>query len=392
MKRAAALCAISILALSSALPVRAADKGGLKDGMGDLEERVAELEAITAHKGNRKVTVTISGQINKAMLWTDGLGPKQNGVIDNSSSPSTLNIEGVAKIDKDWRAGYRVEFGLDNTPAIPLLENQVNIRHNFVWLEGPVGKLSLGHTSMASDKTTSVTLANTDVASRMLSLAPLSTVYFLGFDLPWNDVRRDLVRYDSPVFGGFILSASYANGDTAAASIINSGFNPDHAWDVALRFAQEIKEGGGWRIAAAVGYRDENYTINASPISFLPFVRDKVYSGSASVMQMSTGLFVNVAGAKVQGELLFGGMDYQAYQVQAGMERKFFAVGKTTLYGEYAQMQIDSVSSKPWFIGGGVIQSIDAAALDLYATVKQIDLDDGSPKASQFLAGARIKF
>ncbi len=33
---------------------------------GDLEERVAELEATTARKGNRVVSVQIYGQINKA--------------------------------------------------------------------------------------------------------------------------------------------------------------------------------------------------------------------------------------------------------------------------------------------------------------------------------------
>ncbi len=389
MKRLLALaCAVSMYAV----PAGAADLG--KDGgITDLEERVAELEATAAKKGNRKVTVVVTGQINKAMLWaSEELGSKQHGVIDNSTSPSFVSVEGLAKINKDWKAGYRLELGVDSAPPIPLVQNQVSIRHNYLWLEGPIGKVSLGHTSMATDKITQITVANTEVASRMLSLAPLSTAYFLGFDLPWNNLRRDVVRYDSPMMGGLMISASYANGDSAFSSLLNSGFNPDHAWDVAVRYIVELKEGGGWRLAAGVGYRDENFVVNASPISFLPFVRDRVWSGSASVMHVGTGLFLSGSMARVNGELLFGGLDYDAYELQGGIERKIFAIGATTLFAEWAQLRVDSASEKPWFVGVGAVQAIDAAALDLYATYRQIDLDDGSPKASTVMVGARIRF
>ena len=41
-------------------PAKAADLGG--DCCSDLEDRVAELEATTARKGNKKVSVTLYGQ------------------------------------------------------------------------------------------------------------------------------------------------------------------------------------------------------------------------------------------------------------------------------------------------------------------------------------------
>jgi hypothetical protein len=50
-------------------PAKAADLGG--DCCSDLENRVAELEATTVRKGNKKVSVTIYGQVNKAVLWWD---------------------------------------------------------------------------------------------------------------------------------------------------------------------------------------------------------------------------------------------------------------------------------------------------------------------------------
>ena len=47
-------------------PASAADLGG--DCCADLEERIAELEATTARKGNRKVSLTISGWVNEAVF------------------------------------------------------------------------------------------------------------------------------------------------------------------------------------------------------------------------------------------------------------------------------------------------------------------------------------
>ncbi len=49
---------------------RAADLGG--DCCADLEERVAELEATTVRKGNRKVSLTITGRVAATMTyWTE---------------------------------------------------------------------------------------------------------------------------------------------------------------------------------------------------------------------------------------------------------------------------------------------------------------------------------
>ena len=53
------------LMLGTSVSAQAADLGG--DCCGDLEERVAELEATTARKGNRKVKLEVSGQVNEAV-------------------------------------------------------------------------------------------------------------------------------------------------------------------------------------------------------------------------------------------------------------------------------------------------------------------------------------
>src|ERR1700686_4746461 len=83
-------------------PAASADLGG--DCCADLEERVAELEATTARKGNRKVSLTISGWVNEAIFaWDDGTQRKvYQGT--NSLEQSRFRFTGEAKIDKDLSA------------------------------------------------------------------------------------------------------------------------------------------------------------------------------------------------------------------------------------------------------------------------------------------------
>src|SRR4030095_11883671 len=81
-RHAALLFAAGLLAAGGAAPAGAADLGG--NCCADLEERVSELEATTARKGNRRVSLTISGQVSTALMaWDDG---RRNDVyvVDNS--------------------------------------------------------------------------------------------------------------------------------------------------------------------------------------------------------------------------------------------------------------------------------------------------------------------
>jgi hypothetical protein len=94
------LAAAGLFASGVALPsaAQAADLGG--DCCADLEERVAELEATTARKGNRRVSLTISGQVQTSiMAWDaggrfggiDGKAAVPNGtadVVTNVGAPS----------------------------------------------------------------------------------------------------------------------------------------------------------------------------------------------------------------------------------------------------------------------------------------------------------------
>ncbi len=87
-------------------PAQAADLGG--DCCADLEERMAELEATTARKGNRKVSLTIAGHVNKAVLfWDDGFEDNAY-VVGNKNDQTNISFTGEAEISKGWKAGYDI--------------------------------------------------------------------------------------------------------------------------------------------------------------------------------------------------------------------------------------------------------------------------------------------
>ena len=122
LMRAAGHGAIAALAgfLLNTGSASAADLGG--NCCADLEERIAELEATTVRKGNRRVSLTVSGHVNRSVLyWNDGF---QNDLysVDNAISNSRFRLAGNAKLTADLTAGFYMEF----TMALGARSHQVS--------------------------------------------------------------------------------------------------------------------------------------------------------------------------------------------------------------------------------------------------------------------------
>ena len=91
----------------SASPAKAADLGG--DCCADLEERVAELEATTVRKGNKKVSVTLSGWVVKlGEFWDDGHETNFYVGDKHTTLSSHFQLSGSAQIAPGWSSGYTI--------------------------------------------------------------------------------------------------------------------------------------------------------------------------------------------------------------------------------------------------------------------------------------------
>ena len=90
-----------------ATPAQAADLGG--DCCADLEERVAELEATTVRKGNKKVSVTLSGWVVKSMnAWWDD-GDESSAIVGDKDYDlgTRFAITGSGQIAPGWSGGFQ---------------------------------------------------------------------------------------------------------------------------------------------------------------------------------------------------------------------------------------------------------------------------------------------
>ncbi len=371
--------------LAAARPGFAADLGG--GCCGDLEERVAELEATTARKGNRVVSLQIYGQVNKAlMIWDDGFG-RDAYIVDNETSTSRFGIIGQAQIKPGWRAGYRMEFDFadavsdevfnakNGDEGLPSGGVDLRIRQNYWFIDSDrLGRISLGQQSPATDDITIINLG------AQMSNAPLhynnnfglrlGLAFGLTTDLSWGDfahtvdsLRGDFVRYDSPSIYGFVLSTAAGENDV---------------YDVALRYSGEWNS---LRFAAGIGYMDSRE---------LDF---EDVRGSASLMHVPTGLYVSFAGS-VRDDDSLPTADPRFWYTQAGIKRRVLPYGDTTFYGEYGIYsdytvgrilqadvfgpgafadwgQIRNTEVTRW--GLGIEQAFDASALLLYTQYNHYD-------------------
>ncbi len=351
ISRIALIAAAGLLLGAAMTPAMAADLGG--GCCADLEERVAELEATTARKGNRVVSLQIYGTVAKGLLIWDNGDESDAFVVDNDAITSVLGFKGSAKFKPGWSTGFKVELAVQDASSNGIGDgnfgdvtddpaDNISIRESYVYIESErLGRVSLGQQLLAADGAAGVSIANTLYGaapdhSGGLNVGGTGGINLGQFASHFGVGRNDAVRYDSPSIYGFIASATWGDDDY---------------WDVALRFA---KEWNSIKIAAAIAYSDFDTDINSGVAQQLGLGAE-VLSGSVSVMHVPTGLFINFAAGhkelkdveEAEGEFWF---------TQGGIERNWFGYGSTTLYGEYGQYD-DIVT----------LSLIDAAAAKLRA-------------------------
>lgn len=169
-----ALAGLSVMALTSSSAL-AADLGG--DCCADLEERVATLEATTARKGNRKVSLTVSGWMNQALLiWDDG-DESDAYVTSNGNDLAAINFAGEAKIRPGWKAGYEIELeiiaagsdSVDQTNDDG--DTEIEIAQSAIFIESErYGTVTWGFADQASDGAPEMDLSGAEMKMLLTQL------------------------------------------------------------------------------------------------------------------------------------------------------------------------------------------------------------------------------
>jgi predicted porin len=428
----ALFAALGLIALGAGAPAaKAADLGG--DCCSDLEERVAELEATTARKGNRKVSLTISGQVTTALMaWDNGVDSDVY-VVDPPTVGGTLfNLNGSAKISPSLSAGFHIQVGLDVgarshqvTEADDDGKNaagagagdtaMVMTLANWYLDHKSLGRVTVGRINTATAGITGIDLGGASVIANVnVGYWQRSFSLTEGNDIlpaAWNTVlgggnvngstlsRANAISYTSPTFGGFSVSAAWGEDDI---------------WDAALRYAGEFS---GFRVAAGVGYIQNSSGVNEIIKDSSPANESSMWKGSASVLHVKTGLYLN--GAFVDKDNNNGDPNTRLYYVQGGIAKNWTGLGNTVVYGEYAKVTDgliataaqdvlgtgDSVTGSEATVWGfGVVQHIDAAAMEVFLSYRRFSAEFESLPGGGFgtgasfndmdvvMGGARIRF
>ena len=397
-------------------PAQAADLGG--DCCADLEERVAELEATTVRKGNRRVSVTLSGQVNRMLLFWDDGDESNVYEVDNSNSSSRINLTGSATIRPGWTAGFRFIYELDGTDsgAVTQLDDDggtngdqnVEIREANWWIRSDqLGEIKVGRLSSATKGIISLDLGGSIGGSNDIRLigtsfrvrqsgVPGTTGLVVGTSMGEFMQNVDLDRwegvlYTTPTFGGARVLVSWGEDDN---------------WDVGLWYS---KEWNSVRVVAGIGYQ-EFKDEDADALDDVQFddgdTDFSTFKGSASIMHVPSGLFFTAAFANIEyngndgGELynpagttgFFRRPDFEWLYLSGGIRKRWNSLGQSSIYGEWSQGD-DGITNRNELAGLGaaganivtdsefemwgigVEQDIDNASMQLYAAWRHFQFD-----------------
>jgi hypothetical protein len=195
-------------------------------------------------KSGNKNSLTISGQVVRALFYADD--GQSDALFNSDGSITGTRIRWVAKgtVNANVTAGAMIEMDLPRSnPQASLTLSTGNrplstetadsaswgTRQQFVWVANKrMGKLSLGQTNAASNGRSETTFSGVNMVSDSGGVAFGSGVSFVDTTGGTNSIssttvnavfnnmdglsRADVLRYDTPRFGGLALATSYIGG------------------------------------------------------------------------------------------------------------------------------------------------------------------------------------
>lgn len=378
------------------------------------------LPASQAVMAEGEVTWDISGWINEGMTyWDDGDDSNVNQLSDNGTTlGSRITLSGGYKPpETNLDAGFEVIIeplsGVQNFAGggsvTPLLfANQDNIDtfnggdigllSSNVHIGGPWGKVTVGLQSMPTDNIAVLADPSGTIWSgispvfrgngffiRGIGAGASNTTWgeflqclttpALGIGMDCNGVYRNGLRYDLPAFGDLSAAVGYSN---------------DNIYDIALKYDTNF---GNFKTMLHGGYAH-----NSNGGSNVGGDKSQIFQVQGGVLHSETGLFgvLTYQYEKANSAASGSGDDTDAYYVKAGIKKRWFDFGDTSLYGEFGYYKDQYGAGNVDGISGSDVQRIGVSAvqefgdrLRIYAKLENLSLDvDGNATAKAIYDGA----
>lgn len=330
------------------------------------------------------------GQFDPAWLSFDDGVSSFGKLVDNGHSNSRVGLwyrqpvgDGEFSFNFETALGFRPSFLTDQVFTPDAIKwRRTNIRKvDLAWKTAAAGTFYIGQGSVATDGVADVDLSGTTLvnynsigdtagAGLFRNAAGALTTRTIGQAFPnFDGGRRGRVRYDTPAFGGFTVSAAWGE------EILAQNVDLETA-NVALRYAGDV---GAFRIRGAVGYARFKFGNGTTRHDTM---------GSVSVLHES-GVNVTLAAGnrKETGNYIYGKLGYIA---------NWFAAGSTAVAVDYYDGDDMTVAgSQSQTVGIGIVQSFDAANVEAYLGWRNYSLSEPATAyrdASSVLVGARWRF
>ena len=335
-------------------------------------------------------TATFYGQVNLTFQSVDDGVESYDEFVDNSNSVSRVGLWiDVPVGENELRFNLETGLGLKNTADTSQDDDvdwidwqRTDIRKLEVAFSGNFGTIWVGQGSMATDGAAEVDNSGTSVVGYVLLADTAGAFEFRdGDDLSgitigdafkdFDGGRRFRLRYDTPDFSGFTLSAAY--GEEVLATDNDTTYT-----DLAVRYGFENDVVG---VDAALGYAWEDGEDET--------VEQVIASGS--LMHMPTGLNLTLAvGDNQSSDASYG-------YAKLGWSGDVVRYGKTAVSVDYydgSDFATSGSDSTSW--GVQAVQTFAELNLEAYVGYRvfsyEDDADTDYQDLSALLVGARWKF
>lgn len=364
-------------------------KGRMPTSIEKADKTITEPPVTTIKPGNPNAKLKLYGHVNKAVLFSDDGNDDNTYLVDNDNSSTRLGLSGSIKPNDHFELGTLIEVEYQTNPSNLVSQNDkrkgdadFEKRHLDLYVDtNRFGKLSLGWGSAASDSASEVDLSGTSVVgySSIPDMAGGQLFYDKNADSltdtairnvfgNWDGLGRDeRIRYDTPVFKGFVGSTSYIT---------------DGGGDVAMRYNARIST---FKLAAAAAYADPGSASDTI---------DNQLAGSMSILHDS-GLNCTFAlGTRNQQES--GRDDGYFYYAKLGYRADWCPMGVTSLsadYGRFSDIIADGDDTDT--IGFQMVQDLENWGSEVYLGYRFHKLDrkgEDYDNINAVMTGMRVKF